>query len=132
MKCIISRTYTKDSTKGSFYIFDGEKLVYRCKCLELPDNGNQHNVSCIPEGVYDVVKTYTEKRGNHFRVLNVPDRTDILIHKGNYTRDTKGCILPGTYFTNIDFDEIIDIGESTKSLECLNQFLPESFKLYIL
>lgn len=54
MKVVISRTYEKDSTKGSLYIFDGEKLIYRCKTLELPSNGNQHNVSCIPEGEYEV------------------------------------------------------------------------------
>lgn len=131
MKAVLSRTYGNSETKGSFYVMDGEKLIYRCKTLELPDLGNQKNVSCIPEGIYDVIKTFTEKRGNHFRFLDVPDRSEILIHKGNYTKDTQGCILPGIYFTDIDFNGLMDVAESTKALENLIQYLPDKFKLII-
>ena len=132
MTMLISRTYGASETKGSIYILNGEQLVFRCKCLELPNNGNQKNVSCIPEGVYEVIKTYTEKRGNHFRVLNVPGRTDILIHRGNYTHDTLGCILPGIFFTDLDYNGQIDIGDSTHAMEKLYEILPDKFKLIII
>ena len=56
MKAIISRTYGKFETRGSLFVLDGHELLYRCKTLELPDLGNQRNVSCIPEGIYDGCK----------------------------------------------------------------------------
>lgn len=132
IKSIISRTYLPSETKGSFYAFDGEKLLYRCKCIELPWNNNERNASCIPEGTYEVVKYVSEKRGNTFLLKDVPGRSDILIHKGNFKRDTLGCILPGIYFIDIDSDEIPDVGESTKALENLYDVLPDKFSLTIM
>lgn len=54
----------------------------------------------IPDG------TYTCQRGMHqllhmarpfetFQVMNVPGHTDILLHPGDYNRDSEGCILLG-------------------------------------
>lgn len=54
----------------------------------------------IPLGVY------TCKRGQHqlegmaspfttFQVMNVPNHTNILIHMGNYNKDSDGCVLVG-------------------------------------
>ncbi len=31
--------------------------------------------------------------------MNVPNRDDILFHWGNFTRNTRGCILVGSYFS---------------------------------
>lgn len=136
MKAIISRTYLPSETKGSFYIMEGERLVFRCKCLELPNNGNQKNYSCIPEGVYDVEKYHSPGKGECFWVKDVPGRDSILIHKGNFAAgkkvDTQGCILPGAFFTDINFDGFIDIGDSTVTMEKLLEVLPERFKLHII
>lgn len=136
MKSIISRTYQKNETLGTWLVMDGEKLVYKCKCIELPDLGNQHNVSCIPEGAYDVIKENNTERGNYFRVLNVTGRDGILIHKGNYAAgkhvDTEGCILPGAYFTDINNDGYLDVAESGNTMNKLYEILPSKFRLYIL
>jgi len=132
MKAVLSRQYGASETLGGLYVFDGFNCAYHCVTLELAENGNQHNVSCIPEGQYEVVKQYSAKRGNHFRVLNVPNRTDILIHKGNFLRDTKGCIIPGTSFIDIDDDLIMDVNESTRTIEKLYNILPEQFTLHII
>ena len=134
MKAIIVRGYDKNFTKGSLFVMDGDKKLFELKSLELPDNGNQHNTSCIPEGIYDVEK-YAWKY-ECFHVLDVPDRDGILIHIGNYAAgekiDTKGCILVGTYFTDLNSDGFIDVAESTKALSKLLLTLPDRFKLYIL
>lgn len=136
MKVIISRTYNNNETLGTLMVMEGERPLYKCKTIELPYNGNQHNTSCIPEGVYEVIKYNSEKRGECFRLLDVPDRSDILIHIGNYAAgnkiDTLGCILPGAYFVDLNNDGNIDVAMSTKTMNELLVLLPDSFKLYIL
>jgi len=66
--------------------------------LELPWKDNQKRVSCIPKGVYEVKKRHTQKskyKYEHLHILDVPDRELILMHIGNYPKNSKGCILLG-------------------------------------
>jgi hypothetical protein len=136
MKAIISRTYGKLETLGVFMVVDEQSTVYHCVCIELPDLGNQHNVSCIKEGVYICKKEKHAKFGWCFRIYNVPDREGVLIHIGNYAAgkkvDTEGCILPGLYFTDLNSDGNIDVAESTKAMTKLLAILPNEFPLHIL
>ena len=73
--------------------------------LELPWKDNQNNISCIPPGTYKLrVRPASESRKfnyDHIEVLGVPGRDKILIHVGNYLRNTDGCILPGRYPSNL-------------------------------
>ena len=135
MKVIIARTKNKNETQGSLFIFEGMAIKYRAKTIELPDLGNQHNISCIPEGKYDTVKMVHPKLGNVFSVLNVPDRTGIMIHSGNYVNgnhhDSTGCILPGEFFEDLDGNGTIDVCNSKKVMDCLNEILPDKFTLII-
>ena len=76
---------------------------FNCKTLELPWRDNQRQVSCIPPGEYDVEMRLSNKYGRIYWVREVPNRTYILIHSGNYAGDTTkgfkshvmGCILLG-------------------------------------
>lgn len=135
MKIFISRTYNKNETLSSLFVMSGQEVKYRCKAIELPDLGNQRNISCIPEGIYDCQKYVSPTKGNCFHVLNVKGRDSILIHKGNYIngnkRDSLGCILCGEYFEDINKDGSIDIGGSTKALQALLEIMPDEFKLII-
>lgn len=135
-KLLISRTYEKSCTKGSMFVLDGHELLFRCKSIELPDLGNQRNVSCIPEGTYSVEKIDSQTRGKCFYVKDVIGRAGILIHKGNYASgskvDTQGCILPGTYFEDLNEDGFIDIAESTSAMNTLLMLLPDNFELTII
>jgi len=63
--------------------------------LESPDKDNQPNISCIPVGNYTCKPYDSLKHSDVYEVCDVPGRTHILIHIGNYPKDTKGCILPG-------------------------------------
>lgn len=136
IKVIISRSYNNYCTCGSLFVLTGDLLKYRCKTVELPDKGNQRKVSCIPEGTYNVIKINHEKFGNCFRVLDVPGRSGILIHRGNYAAgkiiDTEGCIMPGMYFTDINNDGFLDVADSTGAMNKLMEVLPDKFPLYIL
>jgi hypothetical protein len=137
MKLVISRQYDKNETKGYLIILTGTKCLFHCVTLELQDNGNQHNTSCIPEGVYQVEKYESEKHGHCFHIMNVPGRSDILIHIGNFASgvahiDTKGCILPGMYFSDINNVEILDVAESTRAMKNLLEILPDKFEIHII
>ena len=116
---------------GDLTVFDDDELIFSCKTLELPWKNNKRNISCIPEGTYEVKKRYSEKYKNHFHILNVPDRAYILIHSGNYYTHTKGCILVGENHTDINSDGFRDVTSSRKTLALLNQNLPDKFEITI-
>ncbi len=68
--------------------------------LEPPWLDNKTNISCIPGGNYQCVGFNSPRFGYTFTVRNVVDRSHIVFHCGNYTKDTKGCILVGEQFQN--------------------------------
>lgn len=76
---------------------------FSCVTGELPDYDNHPQTSCIPKGTYRCTWTTTHHVGPCYEVLDVPDRTAVLIHAGNWCGDTAmgyrsdvlGCILLG-------------------------------------
>jgi len=79
--------------------------AFTIKTLELPWRDNKKHVSCIPPGKYPLLRrmtggyyqTYAERWGHGFsiQVGSVPERDAILIHTGNTSDHTRGCILVG-------------------------------------
>jgi len=69
---------------------------FSCFTVEKPWKNNAPWISCIPPGQYEV-RPRRYNRGGYaaLEVLDVPNRTDILIHKGNTAEDVQGCIVPG-------------------------------------
>jgi len=132
MKAVLSREYTPIQTLGRLVLFDGNKVRLQILTLELPDNGNQKNVSCIPEGKYEVHRIYSPKFGMCFHVQDVPGRSEILIHKGNYNKDTHGCILVGMGHEDINGDGVLDVIESTHALTKLLNIAPDVFELHVI
>ncbi|MCH7759853.1 hypothetical protein IIA15_00405 [candidate division TA06 bacterium] len=59
---------------------------------------NEEDVSCIPAHDYLCKRHISPKFGETFLITNVPNRTDILFHRGNLEYNTKGCILVGEQF----------------------------------
>lgn len=85
---------TSRSIIGELWI-DGQK---ECYTLE-PARTNPVNVGhpCISAGSYNVIFTPSPHLGYITPELeNVPGRSDIRIHVGNFPRDTDGCILVGS------------------------------------
>ena len=80
-----------DCITGIIVVNDAEFFT-----LELPDLDNQRNVSCVPCGTYRCeFLPRAGKRKNVYWVRDVPNRDQILIHVGNISCDTHGCILIG-------------------------------------
>jgi len=91
---LIRDTFTDKSVIGKLYL-NGEFYGHT---LELAWNDNKRNISCIPKGVYEVVKRLTDKskyKYEHLHILDVPSRGSILMHIGNYPKNTRGCVLLG-------------------------------------
>lgn len=133
MKVRLERVYLPTETLGSIYVDD----VLAVKSMELPDKGNAHNISCIPESPpgkpYKVVKeAYTEKHPYpHFRILNVPNRDDILMHKISYVKDLKGCVGVGGAFKDLNKDGVPDMIDSSLALNKLYAMMPDEFEMTI-
>lgn len=60
--------------------------------LERPWLNNERSVSCIPAGHYKF-KRDTHGRFQWFKVLDVPNRSNIEMHLGTKPSHSEGCIL---------------------------------------
>jgi len=109
-------------------------LVYNnlpiCVTLEEPDLDNQVGISNIPEGAYITHTHQSPKFGDTWWIKNVPNRSEILIHAGNTTKDTRGCVLLGTQFGKY-IGNRPSIMSSRKAMRKAKQLLPDTFELVI-
>ena len=113
-------------------MYDGLEEVFSCVTLELPDKGNRNSISSIPVGTYRVVHRQSKKYKNHLILLDVPNRRYILIHSGNFYTDTRGCILVGSRFGEVNNDSSLDITASKRTLANLLEATDEGgFELTI-
>ena len=86
--------------------------------LELPWENNEPNVSCIPAGTYPAFFRISPSRGTRvLQLSDVPGRSYIQWHPGNYTHQIKGCLLPGKGMKFLDNDNIPDVTGSRQALQ---------------
>jgi Family of unknown function (DUF5675) len=96
MELELIRTYYPAATNGKI-LYQDRLMMYS---IELPWKNNHTQVSCIPEGKYELVKRWSPKFNRHLQVLNVPKRNSILIHPANDAlKELKGCIAPVSIIT---------------------------------
>lgn len=120
---------SKNQTLGEL-LYNGKVM---CKTLELPWMSNQRGKSCIPTGEYTVVRRVSPKYGEHFHLVDVPDRQWILIHPANYVSQLLGCIAVGKAHRDINGDGRKDLISSVDTMKMLLRELPQSaFKLEII
>ena len=92
--------------------------------LEPPWRGNRRGASSIPCGLYDLAHRYTARRGRHLLVLGTAPRTYILLHAGNWPRDTRGCLLPGLRRSDLNGDRVPEVASSRAALGQIVSALP--------
>jgi len=93
MKLVLTRS--DYGPKGTYGFLSVESGPPRFVTLELPWLDNQKQISCIPKGTYKIIRHNSPKFGKVWKVENVPGRSEILIHTGNFLADIQGCILLG-------------------------------------
>jgi hypothetical protein len=123
-----------NQTVGELRIYQGHELVFACFTLELPFRDNQKNISCIPKGTYLVKKRHDRRsrfKYPHLHIQDVPGRTWILVHRGNYSFQIEGCLLVGNRLVDINRDGQLDVANSRTTLDRLMEIVPESFILQI-
>jgi hypothetical protein len=96
MELELLRTYYPMGTNGKI-LLQGRLISYG---IELPWKNNHTQVSCIPEGRYELEKRWSPKFHRHLQVMDVKDRDYILIHPANDAlHELKGCIAPVSFLT---------------------------------
>jgi len=139
---LIRESISDEGTFGKLvYTLAGVTYIY-CTA-ELPWRGNIRNVSCIPSGVYECV--LDDFRGiPSFKVLNVPNRSDVEIHYGNwsgdiskgYVTDVEGCILLGKSHVRMKPDEKetsqMAVTYSKDTMKEVGALFPHKFNLHII
>lgn len=89
----IERKLSSTNCTMGYLIANGQVICYT---LELPWKDNLNNISCIPLGTYNGILRYDKTDEWRIQLENVPNRTGVQIHMGNYTTQIEGCILVGT------------------------------------
>lgn len=129
---VITRKEQDDvQTLGELQLFDNEEELFSCKTLELPWKDNKQNISCIPKNHYEAQKHVSPNFGKSIWIKNVPNRTEILIHKGNFYTDILGCVLVGEKYVDIDGDGHKDVTNSTNTTEELYSLIPNEAPLFV-
>jgi RHS repeat-associated protein len=111
---------TMKGTPGTFTVTGGATTLSG-NTMERADNGNQPE-GRIPAGTYSG-DTHTSPSLNRevVGVLNVKDRSNILIHQGNEPENSVGCILVG----NGRDSKSNRITESVKALDGIIQYISD-------
>jgi len=127
MKILIDRYSPEEKqTIGKLYLLENNSSVIDSwDSLELPWLNNQNYISCIPKGSYKAKKHNSPKFGECLWIQDVPNRSEILIHKGNYYTDILGCVLIGTGLSDINKDGEIDVVSSKTAIGELLSYLKE-------
>lgn len=124
----LTLTRVCSSGKGTFGVLTSDEIPL-CVTCEDPWEDNASNISCIPKGKYKCRKFNGAKFKDVWEVMNVPDRSAILIHAGNTIEDTHGCILVGRCFSKLGgYPAVL---QSNDAMTELRAKLPQEFELEV-
>jgi len=123
---LVREPSTPDGTLGEMFDPDGNHL---CFTMELPWENNEPRKSCIPIGRYTCIPHNSDAHPGTWELLNVPDRSEILIHTGNTDADSLGCILVGRAIGSLNGVSAVLL--SAVAFHVMKQTVPSTFQLEI-
>lgn len=127
LKFVLNRIENNDvCTVGELNVYDNnDELIFNCVTLENPEIGCTPNMDlAVPFGLYNVTDRWSNRfspRFNH-NVLHihneeVPYKRYILLHNGNYSKDTLGCILLGKTIARDENGKAVAISNSVATMK---------------
>jgi hypothetical protein len=127
MRLLLERILEDDKqTIGKLYLLDSnDYTIDYWYSLELPDIDNQRRISRIPSGTYKASKHVSPRHGRSLWIREVPNRSEILIHSGNFHYQILGCILIGKQIDYIDEDDYLDVANSRDAINELMGYLED-------
>lgn len=100
-------------TEGQLWVTNEKgEIIFRCFTLELAWKNNLPKQSCIPAGSYRITPRFSQKYKHHLHILDVPNRSWILIHEANFSYELLGCIAVGRATRDINRDGLKDVTDS--------------------
>ena len=137
MELLLERKWKKElytigklSINGDFFcntLEDTDRGLAQTMSLPVLRAKKRRGITAIPTGRYRVTldvrsPKYSLKRAYDFcqgyvpRLINVPAYEGVLIHIGNYPKDTEGCILVGK---NTKVGAVMESTDTFKQLYCI-------------
>ena len=130
---LLRDTFTDESTIGELY-GDGDFLCDTLEDTVREDGIKIYGKTAIPMGTYEIVlrDSPTFKRKMPY-LEDVPNFTDVMLHWGNQSADTLGCILLGTRDAKIkDFIAHSQIAFNEVVFPWITQRFEKKQKLFLL
>lgn len=121
-----------DCTLGLLFIGDLSLVTMERPWFPSPmSKGGIKGISCVPPGVYKLVRHDSEAHPRTWALVNedldvihFPDakkpnaRTAVLLHPGNFSYELRGCLAPGTRAC-IDSRGLYMVQESRKAMKMI-------------
>jgi hypothetical protein len=118
MNFLVRRRWTDPQSVTGELLLDGK---FECYTLEPPKKTDGSKPRAIPAGTYRLTIRFSPRFARLMpHVEDVPDFEGVLIHWGNFPRDTEGCTLVGSIHEN-DF-----VGHSRDEFEKLFKVILEA------
>jgi hypothetical protein len=128
----------KDCTLGLLFIGEMQLCTIERPWIQAMDSyGGVKGISCVPKGLYKLVRHNTETHPETWALVNReldvvhfpgeganPNaRTAVLIHPANWAHELRGCIAPGMR-TVRDAQGRFMVAESKKAMRMIQDALP--------
>lgn len=127
MKKVIINRYkvTSNYSLGHCYIQHTDGIVEYVGCtIERGWKDNQSNISCVPEGTYDLkLENSPRFKKDLWELYGVPNRSECKFHAANYWRQLNGCISLGRKHKDIDGDGDPDVTSSRNVMKEFHSLL---------
>lgn len=132
IRLILERKYySNKQTLGTLEVQKDNIFQFSLATIEQEWRYNMTSNSCIPAKEYGVSKYTSSKHGECLIVEGTEPRTGILIHKGNFSEQSEGCIIVGLTHSDINLDQSMDVKHSSEALEKLMAIVENESIIFI-
>jgi uncharacterized protein DUF5675 len=115
--CILRDKVDTIECLGTLIIIEKGRVLYSSHLLERGWNDNKKNVSCVPEGIFDLKLEYSPKfKMDLWEAKGIPNRSECKFHAASFWDDLNGCFSPGEARFNIGRDKELDMIYSMEML----------------